>query len=98
MLYGLESGELDKWLRVIAENEAAGRTRTPVPQKFVDMLVSLRVVRPDSLGLLRVTEKGRLSMRMAAPDALHKQEDPDAAKRKDDGVEDVDGPQGSDDR
>ena len=80
MFHGIEAGELAKWLRVVADNTAAGRPLKAVPQQFVEYLTSLRCAELDSSGMLRITAKGRLALRMEAPDALHRQEDPDEVK------------------
>lgn len=80
MFQGIEAGELAKWLRVVADNTAAGAPLRAVPQQFVEYLTNLRCAELDSTGMLRITSKGQLALRMEAPDALHRQEDPDEVK------------------
>lgn len=77
MLHGIEPGELGKWLRVVLANSAPGARPQAVPSPFAEHLVNLRVARKDANGQLTITDKGRLAVRMDAPDALHKQVDPD---------------------
>lgn len=77
MLQGIEPGELGKWLRVVMANSVPGAHQQGIPGNFAEHLVNLRVARIDTDGRLVITDKGRLAVRMEAPDALHKQIDPD---------------------
>jgi hypothetical protein len=67
-LHQFKKGELAYWLGVIAEN-GMGRTG-PVPQAFVDALVTLRCIEIDAAGTPVITDKGRLALRMESQD-LH---------------------------
>lgn len=77
MLQGIEPGELGKWLHVVMANGLPGAHQQGIPGNFAEHLVKLRVARIDENGRLVITDKGRLAVRMEAPDALHKQVDPD---------------------
>jgi hypothetical protein len=77
MLYGIQQGDLVKWLLVVRANAKPGAVVREIPQRFVDFLVNLRCVRVDADGALHITDKGVLALRMEAPDALHRQDDAD---------------------
>jgi len=98
MLQGIEPGELGKWLRVVQANSQPGAHQQGIPSNFAEHLVNLRVARLDENGRLVITDKGRLAVRMEAPDALHKQVDPDdvAAQTQDEeGVEEASSKKGA---
>jgi hypothetical protein len=77
MVYGIQQGDLVKWLLVVRSNAKPGAVAQQIPQQFVDFLEKLRCVRADADGTLRITDKGLLALRMEAPDALHRQDDAD---------------------
>jgi hypothetical protein len=79
MIYGIQQGDLVKWLLVARANAKPGAVVQEIPQQFVDYLVNLRCVRADADGTLQITDKGVLALRMEAPDALHRQDDADGA-------------------
>jgi hypothetical protein len=67
-LHQFRKGELGYWLGVIAEG---GMEKTgPVPQAFLDALVTLRCIEMDASGAPVITDKGRLALRMENQ-ALH---------------------------
>lgn len=64
----IQQGELAHWLSVIAATDGdAG----PVPAHIAEALQILRCAEPHEGGL-RITEKGRLALRMADPAAIHR--------------------------
>ena len=77
MVYGIAAGDLAKWLGVVAQNNVPGAVQRDIPPLLADYLLTLKCVTRDAHGDLRITDKGRLSLRMEAPNALHKQVDPD---------------------
>lgn len=79
MVYGIEAGDLQKWLGVVRANSAEGATAREIPARFVDHLVALKCAQVESDGALRITEKGLLALRMARPDALHLGDEDDEA-------------------
>ena len=73
MLRGLQQGELAKWLQVAAQAQESGQVPgEPVPEIFVEHLLTLRCIERDADGVLRITEKGRLALHMERPGALHR--------------------------
>jgi len=72
-LRGLQQGDLVKWLHIIAnaQNEPP-QTAEPVPAAFVEHLLLLRCIERRADGVLRITEKGRLSLHMERSNALHR--------------------------
>jgi len=77
MQFPFQAGDLIKWLSVVHSNGLAGAHKRAIPAEFVEHLINLRVARRDASGELVITDKGRLSLHMDRPDALHKQTDPD---------------------
>ena len=63
----IQQGELTHWLGVIA---APGGQAEHVPEHIVEALQILRCIELRE-GVLRMTEKGRLALRMADPAAIH---------------------------
>ena len=73
MLRGLQQGDLAKWLQVLAQAQDLGQAPAePVPDMFVDYLLTLRCIERDANGALRLTDKGRLALHMERPDAPHR--------------------------
>ena len=75
MVHGVAQGDLAKWLRVAASNSETGMSTAPIPARFVDFLVSLRCAEVGADGVVRITDKGRLALRMEEPTALHRMDD-----------------------
>ena len=63
----IQQGELAYWLGVLAAPDGQAG---PVPDHIAEALRVLRCVE-DAPDGLRVTEKGRLALRMADPAAIH---------------------------
>lgn len=78
MIYGIEQGDLAKWLRVVVANDLPGAERREIPPRFVEFLLNLRCIQIDAEGIAHITEKGKLSLRMEAPSALHRFDEPNA--------------------
>lgn len=73
MVRGLRQGELAKWLQAVADaQDAPGAAGEPVPEAFVGHLLVLRCIERGADGSLRLTDKGRLALRMEQPGALHR--------------------------
>jgi len=68
-LGGLQQGDLAKWLQVVADTQDTPQARKElIPAKFVEHLLLLRCIERDPADHhLRVTDKGRLALRMAHP-------------------------------
>ncbi|MVW70968.1 hypothetical protein [Bordetella sp. 15P40C-2] len=67
----VKQGELAHWLQLIAAEREAGLIADAVPSNVREGLILLSCVTESEQGKLVVTEKGRLSLRMSAPDAIH---------------------------
>jgi len=67
----IQQGELAHWLQFVADGDAAGVPRGQVPAHVAEGLLILRCVRETDSGLLALTDKGRLALRMEAPGAIH---------------------------
>jgi hypothetical protein len=61
-LHQFKKGELGYWLGVIADPQAS--PAEPVPQRFIDALLTLRCIEIDAAGKPVVTDKGRLALHM----------------------------------
>lgn len=69
-LHRFEKGELGHWLRVVADNSEPGAVQTGVPAHVAEALQTLRCIDPGPDGW-RITEKGKLALRMEEPGAIH---------------------------
>ncbi|MVW80028.1 hypothetical protein [Bordetella sp. 02P26C-1] len=67
----VKQGELAHWLQLIAAERDTGLAPDAVPSNVREGLILLSCVTESEQGRLMVTEKGRLSLRMAGPDAIH---------------------------
>ena len=70
-LHRFEKGELGHWLRIVADNSDPGAVQTAVPAHVAEALQTLRCIDPGPDGAWRITEKGKLALRMEEPGALH---------------------------
>lgn len=70
-LHRFEKGELGHWLRIVADNSEPGAVQTSVPAHVAQALQTLRCIEADADDAWRITEKGKLSLRMEEPGALH---------------------------
>jgi hypothetical protein len=61
-LHQFKKGELAYWLAVIDDD--ATTPAQPVPQHFIDALLTLRCIELDAAGAPVMTDKGRLALRM----------------------------------
>lgn len=67
----IQQGELAYWLAVVDGSNTSAQA-DEMPPYIADALQLLRCIEPDGDGF-RLTDKGRLSLRMADPAAIHKQ-------------------------
>lgn len=70
-LHRFEKGELGHWLRVVADNGEPGAEQTEVPEHVAKALETLRCIQAGADGQWRITDKGRLALRMEEPGAIH---------------------------
>ena len=70
-LHRFEKGELGHWLRIVADNCAPGAVQTEVPAHVAQALETLRCIAADADGRWLITEKGKLTLRMEEPGAIH---------------------------
>lgn len=67
----VQQGELAHWLQFIADGDTAGVPRDQVPSQVAEGLLILLCVKETDQGLLTLTDKGRLALRMESPGAIH---------------------------
>ncbi len=70
-LHRFEKGELGHWLRVVADNNEPGAVQADVPANVAQALETLRCIQAGADGRWVITDKGRLSLRMEEPGAIH---------------------------
>ncbi|CAB3686300.1 hypothetical protein LMG3458_01887 [Achromobacter deleyi] len=70
-LHRFEKGELGHWLRIVADNSEPGAVQTSVPEHVAQALQTLRCIEAGADGAWRITDKGKLSLRMEEPGAMH---------------------------
>lgn len=70
-LHHFEKGELGHWLRIVADNCEPGAVQTEVPAHLAQALETLRCIEAGADGRWLITDKGRLSLRMEEPGAIH---------------------------
>lgn len=70
-LHHFQKGELGHWLRIVADNCEPGAVQTEVPEHVAKALETLRCVESGPDGRWLITDKGRLSLRMEEPGAIH---------------------------
>jgi len=69
----IQQGELAYWLGVIASAGQQPGAADEIPPHIAQALQILRCVETNEHGALRITDKGRLALRMADPAAIHVQ-------------------------
>lgn len=70
-LHRFEKGELGRWLRIVADNSEPGAVLIQVPAQVAEALQTLRCIDAGVDGVWRITEKGKLALRMEEPGAIH---------------------------
>lgn len=70
-LHRFEKGELGHWLRIVADNSEPGALETRLPTHVAEALQILRCIDPGPDGGWRITDKGKLALRMEEPGAIH---------------------------
>ncbi|MEN4919478.1 hypothetical protein ABE485_12450 [Achromobacter spanius] len=71
-LHRFQKGELGHWLRIVADNGEPGAVQTDVPAEVATALQTLRCIESSGAdGSWRITDKGRLALRMEEPGAIH---------------------------